>query len=93
MRLPPGHPKMNVDKMCWIKKFIYFKYPNLIHMTIGKTLRKYQHDKDDGKMIDRVRIMGENGMDDGGNSNDKQGDGITKQWNKMMGGQRSYVQP
>jgi len=27
-------------------------------MTIGKTLRKYQHEKDDGKMIDRVRIMG-----------------------------------
>jgi hypothetical protein len=44
--------------------------------TIGKTLRKYQHDKGDGKMIDRVRNMGENGMDDGGNSNDKQGDGI-----------------
>jgi hypothetical protein len=38
--------------------------------TIGKTLRKYQHDKDDGKMIDRVRIMGENGMGDGENSND-----------------------
>jgi hypothetical protein len=58
-------------------------------------LRKYQHDKDDGKMIDRVRIMGENGMSDGEHSNDddKQGDGITKQWNKMMGGKRSYVQP
>jgi hypothetical protein len=40
-------------------------------MTIGKTLRKHQHDKDDGKMIDRVRIMGENGMGDGGNSNDR----------------------
>jgi hypothetical protein len=64
-------------------------------MTFGKTLRKYQHDKDDGKMIERVRIMGENGMGDGGNSNedDKQVDGITKQWNKMMGGKRSYVQP
>ncbi len=46
-------------------------------------------------MIDRVRIMGENGMSDGEHSNDddKQGDGITKQWNKMMGGKRSYVQP
>ncbi len=40
-------------------------------MTIGKTLSKHQHDKDDGKRIDRVRIMGENGMGDGGNSNDR----------------------
>jgi hypothetical protein len=47
-------------------------------MTNGKTLRKYQHGKDDGKMIDRVKVMGENGMGDGGNSNDddKQGNGI-----------------
>jgi hypothetical protein len=53
------------------KKSSTSSYPNLIHMTIGKTLRKHQHDKDDGKRIDRVRIMGENGMGDGGNSNDR----------------------
>lgn len=61
---------------CWQdvlnqKNHLLQVYPNLIHMTIGKTLSKHQHDKDDGKRIDRVRIMGENGMGDGGNSNDR----------------------